>query len=109
MHPHLLGGRPDGEIVTASAPEEFTARLLLAAGVSVTGLDIDVTAADTDELDPQVTVARVGLGGLAGTRHITGPGVLSSLVVAEGSLSACRTLVRLVAPEAAGTICQTAA
>jgi hypothetical protein len=35
-------------------------------------LDIDVTAADTDELDPQVTVARVGLGGLAGTRHITG-------------------------------------
>jgi hypothetical protein len=59
--------------VTAGAPEELTARLLLAAGTSVTRLDIDVTAADTDELDPQVTVARVGLGGLAGTRHITGP------------------------------------
>src|ERR1700749_3963765 len=38
--------RPAEEIVTADAPEELPARLLHAAGASVTGVDIDVTGAD---------------------------------------------------------------
>ena len=65
--------RPAGEIVTADAPEELTARLLRAAGARVTGVDIDVdmTAPDTGELSPQAAVARIGLSGPAGTRHVT--------------------------------------
>ena len=51
----------------AGAPEEVSIRLLRAAGASVTGVDIDVTAADTDELTPQASVAQIGLGGPAGT------------------------------------------
>jgi hypothetical protein len=51
-----LTARPAGEIVMADAPEELTARLLHAAGASVTGVDIEVTAADVDELSPQVTL-----------------------------------------------------
>jgi hypothetical protein len=63
--------RPDEEIVTAGAPQELTARLLHAAGASVTGVDIDVTGADTEELSPQTSVARIGLSGHAGTREVS--------------------------------------
>ncbi len=81
-----LSGRPAGQIVTASAPEEVTARLLRAAGASVTGVDIDVTAADIDELSPQVTVARIGLGGPAGTRQVTaGLGLGLAMAAAAGA------------------------
>jgi hypothetical protein len=66
-----LAARPAGEIVTADAPQELTARLLRAAGASVTGVDIDLTVADTDELTPQVSIARIGLDGPGGTRHVT--------------------------------------
>jgi hypothetical protein len=66
-----LAARPDGETVTAGAPEELTARLLLAAGASVTGVDIDVTGTDPDELSPQAAVARIRLDGSAGTRQVT--------------------------------------
>ena len=66
-----LAARPAGEIVTADAPEELTTRLLNAAGASVTGVDIDVTAADTEELTPQASVARIGLGGPAGNQQVT--------------------------------------
>jgi hypothetical protein len=66
-----LAGRPGGEIIAADVPEELTARLLHAADASVAGVDIDVTAADIDELSPQVTVARVGLRGSTGTRQVT--------------------------------------
>jgi hypothetical protein len=66
-----LSAGPADQIVTAGAQEEVTVRLLRAAGASVTGVDIDVTAADTDELSPEVTVARIGLGGPAGTRQVT--------------------------------------
>jgi hypothetical protein len=65
-----LARRPAGEIIAADAPEELTARLLRAAGAGVTGVDIDVTAADVDELSPRVTVARVRLSGSAGPRQI---------------------------------------
>ncbi len=63
--------RPAGEIVTADAPQVLTARLLGAAGASVTEVDIEATGADLDELSPQVTVARVRLAGAAGTRDVT--------------------------------------
>jgi hypothetical protein len=63
--------RPAGEIVTADAPQVLTARLLGAAGASVTGVDIEATGADLDELSPQVTVARVRLAGAAGIRDVT--------------------------------------
>jgi hypothetical protein len=63
--------RPAGEIVTADAPQVLTARLLGAAGASVTEVDIEATGADLDELSPQVTVARVRLSGAAGARDIT--------------------------------------
>jgi hypothetical protein len=66
-----LSGRSAGEIVTADAPQELTARLLRAAGASVTGVDIDVTQAEIDELSPEVTSTRIELGGPAGTRHVT--------------------------------------
>jgi hypothetical protein len=59
------------EIVTASAPQELTARLLHAVGASVTGVDIDVTATVATELTPQGAVARIGLTGPAGTRQVT--------------------------------------
>jgi RNA polymerase sigma factor (sigma-70 family) len=44
--------------------DELTDRLLRAAGARVTGVDID-------ELGPEVTAARIGLAGPAGTRHVT--------------------------------------
>jgi hypothetical protein len=59
------------EIATAQAPEQLTARLLRAAGALVTGVDIEVTADHGSELDPDQTVARIGLGGPAGARHVT--------------------------------------
>jgi hypothetical protein len=59
------------EIVTASAPQELTARLLHAVNAIVTGVDIDVTTPDATELTPQATVARIGLSGPAGTRQVT--------------------------------------
>jgi hypothetical protein len=65
----LLGSTD--EIVTAGAPQELTARLLNAVSASVTGVDIDVTAADATELTPQGAVARIGLTGSAGTRQVT--------------------------------------
>ena len=81
-----LASRPAGEIIVADAPEDLTARLLHAADASVAGVDIDVTAADIDELNPQVTVARVGLRGSTGTRQVTaGLGLGLAMAVASGA------------------------
>jgi hypothetical protein len=81
-----LAVRPAGEIVTADAPEELTARLLHAAGASVTGVDIDVTAADIDELSPRVAVTRIGLSGSGGARHVTaGLGLGLAMAAAAGA------------------------
>jgi len=77
-----LAARPAEEIVTADVPQVLTARLLAAAGVTVTGVDIDVTAADADELSPRDAVARVGLAGPAGTRHVTADLALGLAVAA---------------------------
>jgi hypothetical protein len=51
----------------------------------VTGVDIDVTEADIDELIPQAAVARIGLGGPAGTREvIAGLGLGLAMAAAAG-------------------------
>jgi hypothetical protein len=63
--------RPAGEIVTAGVPEELTARLMSAADAGVTGVDIEVTAADIGELSAEVSTARIGVGGPAGARQVT--------------------------------------
>ncbi len=66
-----LAAQPTEDIITADAPEELTARLLHAAGVTVTGVDIHVTDPDADELRPQAAVTHIGLSGPAGNRRVT--------------------------------------
>ena len=61
----VLLDRPPGEPTPAPVPEELTARLLAAAGVTVTTVHID-------ELGPEVTAARIELGTPAGTRQVVG-------------------------------------
>jgi hypothetical protein len=98
-----FGGRPDGEIIAAGAPQELTARLLGAAGASVTGVDIDVTAAGVEELSPEVTVTRVGLDGGAGTRQVTaslGLGLAMALAAGAPVRVPDAVMDRLAAPVA---------
>jgi RNA polymerase sigma factor (sigma-70 family) len=52
------------ETAAARTVDELTARLLRAAGVRVTGVDID-------ELGPEVPAARIDLAGPSGTQHVT--------------------------------------
>ncbi len=47
--------RSGGQIIADSVPQELTTRLLGAARARVTGVDIDVTEADSAELSPEVT------------------------------------------------------
>jgi hypothetical protein len=78
--------RPDEEARAADAPEDLIARLLHAADASVTGVDIDVTGADTDELSPQAAVARIGLSGPAGNRQVAaGLGLGLAMAAATGT------------------------
>ncbi len=58
----------------AATVDELTARLLRAAGASVTGVDIG-------ELGPEVAAARIDLAGPAGTQHVTAR-VVEGLAVA---------------------------
>ncbi len=78
--------RPADQIVTDAVPQEFTTRLLGAARARVTGVDIDVTQAGAAELAPEVTVARIGLAGPAGTRQVTADlGLGLALAAAAGA------------------------
>jgi hypothetical protein len=63
-------GRPADQVITADVPQELTTRLLGAARARITGVDIDLTVPDAGELSPEVTVARIGLTGPAGTRQV---------------------------------------
>jgi hypothetical protein len=81
-----LAAQPTAEIITADAPEELAARLLAAASVSVTGVDIQLTDADADELRPQAAVSHIGLTGPAGTRRVTaGLGLGLAMAAAAGA------------------------
>ena len=71
VHLVELAAGPGEEIVAADVPQVLTARLLATAGATVTGVDIDVTAPDADELSPRGAVARIGLAGPAGIRQVT--------------------------------------
>jgi hypothetical protein len=78
--------RPAGQVITGSVPQELTTRLLGAARARVTGVDIDVTQAGAAELSPEVTVARIGLSGPAGTRQVTADlGLGLALAAAAGA------------------------
>jgi bifunctional DNase/RNase len=66
-----LLSRPSDQVISDDVPQELTVRLLGAAGARVTGVDIDVTEVGVTELSPEVTVARIGLAGPAGTRQVT--------------------------------------
>jgi hypothetical protein len=84
---HLLdvAGLPTDQVIDAGVPQELTTRLLGAARARVTGVDIDVTQGDAAELRPEVTVARIGLAGPAGTRQVTaGLGLGLALAAAAG-------------------------
>jgi hypothetical protein len=61
---------PDGVTVTAGVPEELGARLLRAAGATVTGVDIEMTDADTCVLTAETAAALIEVGGRAGTRRV---------------------------------------
>jgi hypothetical protein len=81
-----FGGRPSEEMATSDAPQDLTTRLLRAAGASVTGVDIDVTEDDAHELSPEGAVARIGLGGAAGSRQVTaGLGLGLAMAAAAGA------------------------
>jgi hypothetical protein len=87
---HLLelAGLPAGQVIAADVPQELTTRLLGAARALVTGVDIDVTEAGAAELSPEVTVARIGLAGPAGTRQVTADlGLGLALAAAAGAPS----------------------
>jgi RNA polymerase sigma-70 factor (ECF subfamily) len=60
----LLLDRPADGSGMAGVPEELTGRLLQAAGVRVTGVDID-------ELGPEVSAAQIHLQSPAGTQRVT--------------------------------------
>jgi hypothetical protein len=78
--------RPADQVITDGVPQELTTRLLGAARARVTGVDIDVTEAGAAELSPEVTVARIGLAGPAGTRQVTADvGLGLALAAAAGA------------------------
>ena len=78
--------RPAEQVITDAVPQELTTRLLGATRARVTGVDIDVTEAGAAELSPEVTVARIGLAGPAGTRQITADlGLGLALAAAAGA------------------------
>ena len=62
--------RPGGDAVMTGVLEETAARLLHAAGVEVTAVDIEPVGEDVPELRSDTVAARVGLATAAGTRHV---------------------------------------
>jgi hypothetical protein len=78
--------RPAGDAVVAGVLEETAARLLQAAGVAVTAVDIEPVGEDVPELRPGTAAARVELATAAGTRHVTvSAGYGLKLAVAAGA------------------------
>ena len=82
----LLLDRPAKEAVMTAVLEETAARLLGAAGVAVTAVDIEPAGEDVAELRPGTAAARVELATAAGTRHVTvSAGYGLKLAVAAGA------------------------
>ena len=77
--------RPAGDAVMAGVLEEMAARLLHAAGVAVTAVDIEPASEDVPELRSDTAAARAGLATAAGTRHVmVSAGYGLKLAVAAG-------------------------
>ena len=78
--------RPAGDAVMAGVAEETATRLLHAAGMRVTAVDIEPAAEDVPELRPDTAAARVELATAAGIRHATvSAGYGLKLAVAAGA------------------------
>ena len=78
--------RPARDAVMAGVLEETAARLLHAAGVAVTAVDIEPAGEDVPELRSDTAAARVGLATAAGTRHVmVSAGYGLKLAVAAGA------------------------
>jgi hypothetical protein len=102
-----LTSRRGEDIVTAGTREELAARLLQAAGASVTGVDIDAAAADAAELTPETARTRIELAGPAGTRQVEARLGLGLAVAAAASAPvrvADAVLDRLAVPVAGGDL-----
>jgi hypothetical protein len=65
-----LMDRPGEDAVMVGVLQETAARLLDAAGVAVTAVDIEPAGEDVQELRPDTAAARVELATAAGTRHV---------------------------------------
>jgi hypothetical protein len=75
-----------GDAVMVGVLEETAARLLHAAGVEVTAVDIEPAGKDVLELRADTAAARVGLATAAGTRHVmVSAGYGLKLAVAAGA------------------------
>jgi hypothetical protein len=82
----VLLERPAGDTVMAGVLEETAARLVRAAGVTVTAVDIEPAGKDVPELSSGPAAARVGLATAAGSRHVTvSAGYGLKLAVAAGA------------------------
>ena len=78
--------RPARDAVMAGVLEETAARLLHAAGVAVTAVDIEPAGEDVPELRSGTAAARVELSTAAGTRHVpVSAGYGLKLAVAAGA------------------------
>jgi hypothetical protein len=69
--PVLLGRPGDDAGTAAGIPEELAARLVRAAGASVTGVELHPAGADVREVTAETVAARIELGGLPGARYVT--------------------------------------
>ena len=85
-HLWRLLNRPGEDAVLTGVLEETAARLLHAAEVQVTAVDIEPAGADVPELRADTAVARVSLATAAGARHVqVGVGYGLALAAAAGA------------------------
>lgn len=102
-----LLNRPAGDAVMASVLEATAARLLLAAGVTVTAVDIEPASKDVPELRPGTAAARVELATPAGTRDVlvsTGYGLKLAVVAGAPVRVADEVMDRLAVPVHGGDV-----
>jgi hypothetical protein len=69
--PVLLDWYGDDMGTMAGVPEGLAARLVSAAGASVTGVELHPVVAEVQEVTAETFAARIELGGLPGARHVT--------------------------------------
>lgn len=69
--PILLDWHSDGPGAMAGVPEELAARLVSAAGASVTGVDLAPAVAEVREVTGETFAAQIEVGGLPEARHVT--------------------------------------